>query len=72
MAKILDVIWFTEMGSKEPIGIVIGEDTYTKEKKAYIGKGFGQDEKEDIEVISKQGAKVTIATLEYILKLLKK
>ena len=69
--KIIDTIWFTEMGKKEPIGIVIGIDVFTGKRKAYIGVGEGLEEGSDRITIAERGAKVTIKTLEYILKKLK-
>lgn len=58
--KILDVIWFTEMGSLRPIGIVIGEDEITGERKAYIGVGNGEDEERDSKSIAGTGAKFSL------------
>ena len=69
--KIIDAIWFNELGKKEPIGIVIGEDKITGERKAYIGTGNGFEEGSDTISIAERGTKVTIKTLEYILKKLK-
>ena len=66
--KILDAIWFNEMGKKEPIGIVIGEDEITGEKKAYIGVGAGFEEGSDVISISERGAKVSPQILKFILK----
>ena len=56
--KIIDAIWFTEMGSQRPIGIVIGEDEHTGKKKAYIGTAFGNDKGADAAHIAATGAKL--------------
>ena len=66
--KILDTIWFTELGKEEPIGIVIGEDENTGEKKAYIGTGNGFEEGSDTISIAERGAKVSPQILKFILK----
>ena len=65
--KILSSIWFTSMGSLRPVGIVIGKDEITKEKKAYIGTGMGLNEKDDEKMIAAKGAKLNIETLQVIL-----
>ena len=39
--KILKTTWFST--AKGTIGIVLGEDSVTKEKKAYIGIGDGEN-----------------------------
>jgi hypothetical protein len=67
--KILDTIWFTEMGEYQPIGIVIIE-TEVGEKKAYIGKGLGMKSKEDTKFIAERGAKLPVEILKRIIKLL--
>ena len=46
--KQLDTIWFSGL---ETIGIVIGEDEITGERKAYIGTGKGYSEEADIQHI---------------------
>lgn len=63
--KIIDKIWFTEMGSTEPIGIVIIE-TEVGERKAYVGKGLGINEEEDAKFIAKRGAKFGECALSQI------
>lgn len=58
--KILGAIWFTEMGSLQPIGIVVGKSEHTGEMKAYIGTGrHGIDEGSDAQEIAYSGAKFT-------------
>ena len=58
--KIINAFWFTECGSTRPIGIIIGEDDITKERKAYIGSGYGFDEGVDAGHIAEMGAKFTL------------
>lgn len=60
--KIIDAIWFMEMGSLQPIGIVIGRDNVTGEAKAYIGSGAGLDETADAQHIAEIGAKFHLQT----------
>ena len=66
--KNLQSIWFTEIGGINPIGIVIGEDTITEKRKAYIGTGLGHNEEEDTKIIAERGAKVSPRILKFILK----
>lgn len=56
--KTLDSIWFTQLGSANPIGIVLVEND-EGEKKAYIGTGNGHlsDEVSDAKFIARTGAK---------------
>lgn len=55
--KILNTLWFTEMGSPRPIGIVFGVDEVTGKHKAYIGTCSGMNEKLDADYIAQHGAK---------------
>jgi hypothetical protein len=50
--RVVDAIWFNK------IGIVLAEDEVTKERKAYIAQGRGDDEQEDIEHIKNFGRKL--------------
>lgn len=68
--EIKQAIWFTPGGQSQCIGIVIGEDEKTHEKKAYIGLGQGHDEQSDIRHILDWGAKVSREILEQMLKAL--
>ena len=68
--KILNVIWFTEMGSTKTIGIVLGETDHG-EKKAYIGTGAGLDEYTDAKHIAQTGGKLHLSTAEEIMRHLK-
>jgi hypothetical protein len=53
--KVLGSVWFTEMSSYRPIGIVIVDTGF--EEKAYIGTGEGDNEKVDELLIAEYGAK---------------
>ena len=55
--KVIGVIWLTGMYGN--VGIVLGEDAITGERKAYIGVHKGRDEKSDSEMIAAGGAKLT-------------
>lgn len=59
--KITNAIWFTQMGGPL-IGIVIGEDSHSGEKKVYIGTASGIDEEEDSKHIASRGAKFHACT----------
>lgn len=54
--KILDTLWFT--GPQGCLGITLGEDETTGERKAYIGIGTGRDAELDAKIIAGMGAKV--------------
>ncbi len=62
--KIADTIWLTGMYGS--IGIVLGEDAITGERKAYIGVHYGRDEDEDREMVARGGSKLLLATVERI------
>lgn len=66
--KIIDKIWFTQMGGGL-IGIIVGEDEATKEIKAYIGTGSGMAENADAQAIAERGAKFTNITLNTLNRL---
>ena len=68
--KIIDAIWFTEMGSSKPIGIVFGE-TNIGEREAYIGTGEGFNQILDSIKIAKTGAKFHHTMLAQIVRYLK-
>ena len=57
--KIIETLWFT--GIFGCIGIVVGEDSITKKKKAYIGVCSGTDAEEDSRFIAARGSPITIA-----------
>ena len=68
--KIIETLWFAdEIGS---IGIVIGEDDYTKKRKAYIGSCSGGDEEADSRHIAAHGSPVMVAQASRLLELLTK
>lgn len=54
--KVLETIWLTGMYGH--VGIVLGEDSITGERKVYIGVHRGQDEGSDRELIVSGGSKV--------------
>ena len=54
--KIIDSVWFNEIGSIRPIGIVVYENDM-KEIKIVIGTGRGYNQKIDEKDIAKRGAK---------------
>lgn len=56
-------VWFSTPAG-ETIGIVMGQDPITKQKKAYIGVGSGHNEYIDQEVIAEHGAPIHPQTLE--------
>lgn len=58
--KILDAIWFSQMGNSAQIGIVIGEDQITKEIKSYIGTSNIGNEDKDRQFIAATGAKFPV------------
>ena len=66
--KILDRIWFTQMGNPKPIGIIVTQDKITGEKKAWIGLGYGQVQSRDEKYIAQTGASLTKATLTELTK----
>lgn len=68
--KIIETLWFSSMYGF--IGIVLGEDAISGERKAYIGPHRGQDEKVDQEFIASGGAKFTRAHAEQLLAHFKK
>ena len=58
--KIIDSLWFTSLGILGGcIGIVLGEDEVTGEKKAYIGTAVGDNQERDERHIAMNGAKFT-------------
>lgn len=63
--KIIHAEWFTGM---QVIGIVVGEDEHTKEKKAYIGVVAGTNEEADANFIARNGSPVMKESLEAIIK----
>jgi hypothetical protein len=68
--KILETIWITT--NNGCIGIVLGEDDFTKEHKAYIGVVGGSNEEADTKYISRLGSPFPAATAERLYKFLGK
>lgn len=66
--KIDKTFWFT--GSYGTIGVVVGEDSTTKKKKAYIGVGGGFDRRRDIDHIATEGSPVNPGVIREILEAL--
>lgn len=68
--KILTATWFTGSGMKL-IGVVIGIDEITNERKAYVGTASGLDEGLDAQHIASHGAKLHLVIAESIVRALK-
>lgn len=60
----MEVLWFNNQAGT--IGIVLSENS-VGQKKAYIAKVDGRDEKADIEFIKNYGAKIKIGQARQIL-----
>lgn len=56
--KVKQKLWFSQMGNKDIIGLIIGEDD-KGEPKAYLGTARGNNELNDCKHICDTGAKVT-------------
>ena len=69
--KVTNRVWFSELGKTDCIGIIIGIDEHTGEKKAYIGTGNGVSEEADVLRIASNGAKFTRDIASVIFKSLK-
>ncbi len=67
--KVIETLWFTNKDGC--IGIVIGEEDITGDRKAYIGPASGTDEKADNEQILAWGNKFSLDTAKRILYFLK-
>lgn len=57
--KVIDSIWFTNRDGT--IGIIIGEEDITGDRKAYIGPASGTDEKTDTQQILSWGNKFSLS-----------
>jgi len=66
-SKVVHHVWFGGT-----IGIVIVEDEYTKERRGYIGMGYGDDADADIKHIKERGSVVTLSMLKDVVKELEK
>lgn len=72
-SQVVDAIWFTGItGANGPIGIIVVEDETTHERRAYIGFGHGDNEREDIEAIKAWGVPFTDRTIEWLQRSLNK
>jgi len=77
--KIIDSFWFTNPTTTTAIypppfgtvGIVIGEDETTGERKAYIGTAQGFEQKADEKRILEWGTELGAGRIEELLQLLK-
>ena len=65
----IHVYWFTCMTGT--IGVVVGEDTVTKEKKAYIGVAGGFNEEADTKIVMERGAPLSLGWLLEVANYLK-
>lgn len=68
--KVIKTRWFTN--NRGCIGIVVGEDNVTGDRKAYIGIGHGADEKVDTEAILAWGNKFDLKTAQWLVTYLTK
>lgn len=68
MKKIADY-WFHSPGGL--CGVIVAEDEFTGERRAYVGVGTGDDYMEDRERILDYGTKLPLTRIEEILALLK-
>lgn len=59
--------WFTQMGSSNPIGIVIAENNQGKER-AFIGTGNGGDAISDASHIARTGASFPLEIAKKLIK----
>ncbi len=66
--KTIDAIWFTTVGGT--VGIVVGEDEVTRNRKAYIGVVSGLCEEVDTEHIRQFGSPVSLSIMRKIVKLM--
>ncbi|GAJ21933.1 unnamed protein product, partial [marine sediment metagenome] len=58
--------WFA--GAKGCVGIVIGEEEFTGERKAFIGAANGRNENADAEAITAWGIRLSVAVLQGLIK----
>ena len=68
--KVLADYWFSDMRGGT-VGIVVGEDEVTAERKAYIGAVEGYNQAVDKESILDGGQKLPLSFLEGLVKQLK-
>ncbi len=66
-SKIIETFWFTGVSV---VGVVVCEDELTLKRKAFIGTGFGYDEKLDEQHIKDFGVSANIEDLKKIVKMM--
>ncbi len=59
--RVTDTIWFT--GMRGSVGLVMGVDDVTGDRKAYIGRCSGLDEELDTKVIVDYGVALKLDTI---------
>lgn len=64
--KNVQSFWFNSMGLIGCVGIVLGEDEVTGQRKAYIGVGLGINELFDERIVAESGAKFPAEMAERI------
>ena len=69
--EIKKTVWFSGFNIPGSIGIVMGVDTITGKKRAYMGIGSGSNEKFDEKVIAASGTPVNVAVLQEVIDFLK-
>jgi hypothetical protein len=69
--KITNSIWFSPLGLIGQIGIVLGEDEATGQRKAYIGIGYGVSDTRDEQLVAQYGSKFPAEMAERIAAWLK-
>ena len=70
--KIEKTVWFSGLNIPGVVGIVMGVDTMTSKKKAYMGFGSGFSEESDEVLIATNGSPVNVAVLQEVIDYLKK
>ena len=70
--EIKKTVWFSGFSAPGVVGIVMGVDTITGKKKAYMGFGTGANVKFDEKLIAASGTPVNVAVLQEVLDFLKK
>ncbi|GAJ07330.1 unnamed protein product [marine sediment metagenome] len=68
--KEIKTFWFTNVTGV--IGLFVGEDEVTGERKAYIGVASGRNEQADTEYVKTHGSPVSLAFLQDMMALMRK
>ena len=66
--KVIETLWFNSFGGT--VGIVVGEEDITKDRKAYIGSASGLDGKADTDHIIGFGLPFSLETARKLVYLL--